>query len=62
MGPLQTQKAMAEIRHSITIANSKIKRHKMNGYPYAYICGCSRVCGGFAIIAEYQPAPVQRVK
>lgn len=57
MGPLQTQKAMAEIRHWENIQNSVIRRNKINGYAVPFICGCSRTCGGAASIREHVPAP-----
>ena len=49
MGPFQNLVGMSQINHSIQKANSKIKREKINGYPVAVICGCSRQCG-FAYI------------
>jgi hypothetical protein len=56
MGPFQTQRGMSEIRHSEQVANSRIKREKINGYPVSVICGCSNCCG-FSYIKEHVPPP-----
>ena len=55
--PFQTQQGMGEIRWNIGIINSRIKKYKLNGYPYAVICGCSNSCG-FAYLQEHIPAPI----